>query len=113
MIIEFGEENEEYERHVGLNLEEEPQIIYSFFGCYNKHGLYTLGCRYISRRDFRKLRMIGILRLRHFFEINESEKKRWSNEEELNRLPLEMKAIAKLCLLDDKKLVFYIMKFYV
>lgn len=112
MIIEFGEENEEYERPVSLNLEEEPQIIYSFSGYYNKYGLYALGCRYISRRDFKKLRMIGILLLRHFFEKNESEKKRWSNEEELNRLPLEMKAIANLCLLDDKKLIFHIMKFY-
>ena len=72
----------------------------------------ALGYKYISRRDFNKVSILGILLLRHFFKINESEKKRWSNEEELNRLPLEMKAIAKLCLLDDEKLVFHIMKFY-
>ena len=79
---------------------------------YNEYGLTAFGCKYISRGDFNKVSILRILRLRHYFKVNESEKKRWSNEEELNRLPLEMKAIAKLCLLDDEKLVFHIMKIY-
>ena len=113
MIIESGEEIDINEKSPLLNLEKEPQIIHSFTGYYNKYGITALGCKYLSRKDFNKVRMLGILSLRYFFKINEHEKKRWNNEEELNKLPLEMKAIAKLCLLDEEKLVIKIMKFYI
>ena len=45
---------------------------------------------------------MGILRLRHIFLINDEEKNKWTNPEELNKLSLKMKAVAKLCLLPDK-----------
>ena len=85
-----------------INLEKEPHMIHSFFGYFNTYGLRALGFKYISKKNFILINLMGILRLRHIFLINDEEKNKWTNPEELNKLSLKMKAVAKLCLLPDK-----------
>ena len=100
-ILEVGNEKEETKRTVLLNEEKEPQMVQSFTGYFNTYGLRALGCKYISKKDYILINLMGVLRLRHVFKINEKEKKKWTEDEELNKLPMEMKAIAKLCALPD------------
>ena len=56
------------------------------------------------------INLIGIFRLKHLFNINEAEKEKWKNEEELNKLDEKMKAITKLCLLPEQTF-FCVLKF--
>ena len=100
--IEVGSENEEYKKTVILNLDKEPNMIQSFFGYYNIYGLRSLGCEYISKKDFILISLMGIFRLRHLFKTKEEQRKKWENPEEINKLNDKMKAIARLCLLPDK-----------
>ena len=100
--FEVGVENDETKKTVDINLEKEPHMIHSFFGYFNTYGLRALGFKYISKKNFILINLMGILRLRHIFLINEEEKNKWTNPEELNKLNLKMKAVAKLCLLPDK-----------
>ena len=100
--LEVGVENEETKKTVDINVEKEPHMVQTFFGYFNNYGLRALGCKYISKKDFRIINLMGIFRLRHLFKINEEEKKKWENKEELNKLNLKMRTVAKLCLLPDK-----------
>ena len=101
-ILEVGVEKEETKRTVTLNNEADSQMLQSFTGYYNTYGLRALGCKYIAKKDFFLINLMGILRLRHIFKTNEEEKKKWSKEEELKKLNDEpMKAIAKLCCLPE------------
>jgi len=110
--IEVGVEKEETKKTVLFNNDKEDHMIHSFIGIFNSCGLRALGCKYICRKDFLMINSIGILRLRHIFKIDEHEKKKWEDPENLNKLPLEMKAIAKLCALPDATFAV-IMKFCV
>ena len=74
-MIEVGKENDDDKKTVELNLEKEIMIIKSFFGYYNIYGIRSLGCQYISRKNYVLINLIGILRLRHLFKINQEEKK--------------------------------------
>ena len=85
-------------------------MIHSFVGYYNTYGLRALGCKYILKKDFILINLMGILRLRHIFKINEKEKEKWEDPKELNKLSTEMKAIAKLCQLPDAQFAS-VMKF--
>ena len=76
-------------------------MIHSLVGIFNICGLRALGCKHIYIKDFLLIHLMGILRLRHIFKIDEKERKKWGDPEALNKLPLEMKAIAKLCALPD------------
>jgi hypothetical protein len=99
--LEFGKEKEDTKRTVTFNTDKEPHMIHSFVGIFNIYGLRALGCRHIYKKDFLLIHLMGILRLRHIFKIDEDEKKKWIAPETLNKLPLEMRAIAKLCALPD------------
>ena len=109
--IEIGEENEDYKRVVELNLSNEMQLIQSFFGYYNAYGLRALGCKYIKKKNFVLIRLMGILRLRHVFKTNKEEKEKWEKSEELNKLNEQMKTVAKLCALPDDKTFYEVIKF--
>lgn len=74
-------------------------MIHSFFGYYNAYGLRALGCKYILKKDFILINLIGVLRLRHLFKENEKERKKWEDPDEIKNLPYEMQAVAMLCLL--------------
>ena len=100
--LEVGTENEETKKTTDINMEKEPHMVQTFFGYFNNYGLRALGCKYISKKDFRIINLMGIFRLRHLFKIDEEAKKKWENKEELNNLNLKMRAVAKLCLLSDK-----------
>ena len=100
-FIELGKEREDTKKHIEFNTDKEPHMIHSFIGCYNIYGLRALGCKHIYRKDYVLIRYMGILRLRHIFKIDENERKKWEVPETLNKLPLEMRAIAKLCALPD------------
>jgi len=108
--IEIGEEKEDYKRVVELNLSDEMQLIQSFFGYYNVYGLRALGCKYISKKNFVLISLMGILRLRHIFKTNKEEKEKWEKPEELNKLNDRMRTVAKLCALPDKTF-FEVIKF--
>ena len=100
--IELGVEKDDTKKTVDINIEKEPQILHIFYGHWDKYCLRALGFKYISKKNFILVNLMGILRLRHLFQINEEERKKWENPEELNKLNLKMKAAAKVCLLPDK-----------
>ena len=108
--IEVGMENDETKKTIDINLEKTPQMVHTFFGYYNPYGLRALGFKYISKKDFILINLMGIFRLKHLFNINEAEKEKWKNEEELNKLDEKMKAITKLCLLPEQTF-FCVLKF--
>jgi hypothetical protein len=108
-IIEVGKEKEETKKTVEFN-DVKDTMIHSFVGYYNTYGLRALGCKYILKKDFILINLMGILRLRHIFKINEKEKEKWEDPKELNKLSTEMKAIAKLCQLPDAQFAS-VMKF--
>ena len=64
-IIEFGIDNEDTRKNISINFENDPQMVNSFLGYYNDFGLYALGFRYISRKDFILINMLDIFRLKH------------------------------------------------
>jgi hypothetical protein len=107
--IELGKEKEETKRTVEFN-ETDDTMIHSFIGYFNTYGLRALGCKFIVKKDFILINLMGILRLRHVFKINEKEKEKWENQNELNKLSFEMKAVAKLCMLPDAQFAS-VMKF--
>ena len=76
-------------------------MVNSFLGYYNDFGLYALGFRYISRKDFILINMLDFFRLKHLFKINQEEKKKWENPDEIKKLSLEMQVIVKLCNLEN------------
>ena len=100
--LELGEEKEDTKKTVEINTEKDPHMVQTFFGYYNTYGLRALGCKYISKKNFILTNLMGILRLRHVFNTNEEEKKKWQNPEELNKLNYKMRTVAKLCALPDK-----------
>ena len=99
-VIEFGEPIPEDLKKVQLN-EGGLNMVQCFIGYYNKNRITALGCKYISKKDYIFLNIMDILRLRHFFKINDKERDKWNNEKRLNNCNLFIKAIAKLCLLPD------------
>ena len=108
-FLEVGKEKEETKKTVEFN-EIKDTMVQSFIGCFNQYGLRALGCKYISRKDFILINLMGILRLRHLFKINKAEKEKWENSAELAKLTKEMKAVAKICSLPDAQF-FSVMKF--
>ena len=108
-VLEFGKEKEETKRTVELN-DVKDAMIHSFTGYYNSYGLRALGCRYIQKKDFILIHLMGVLRLRHIFKINEKEKQKWEKPEELAQISPDMRVIAKLCGLPDAQFAS-VMKF--
>ena len=107
-IIEFGQKINSEIKTVKLN--NDKNMIQCFIGYYNKDRITSLQCKYISIKNFNFINIIDILRLRHFFKMNEKEKEKWKNKKFLNKYNTYIKAVAKLCLLPDNQ--FYsIMKF--
>ena len=101
-VLEFGEEKEDTKKTVEINTEKDPHMVQTFFGYFNNYGLRALGCKYISKRNFILINLMGILRLRHIFLIDEEEKKKWLDPEVLKNLNIKMRTVAKLCALPDK-----------
>lgn len=100
-FIEFGAEKPDCEKKITFNDSTDPCMIQMFTGYYNAFGLRALGVSFIKKKDFILINLMGVFRLRHIFKINEEEKNRWSKEENLNNLPNDMKAVAKVCNLPD------------
>jgi hypothetical protein len=96
--IEVGKEKEDTKKFIEINSLKDA-MIHSFFGYYNAYGLRALGCKYILKKDFILINLIGVLRLRHLFKENEKERKKWEDPDEIKNLPYEMQAVAMLCLL--------------
>lgn len=100
--IEFGDYKEEFEKTVELNSSERgPFMIQCFIGYYNETGLRALGCRFIEKKHFILIDLMGVLRLRHILKINDEQKKQWSKAEEQNKLDKEMQVIIRVCLMPD------------
>ena len=107
--IEVGKEKEDTKKTVEFN-DVKDTMIHSFVGYYNPYGLRALGCKFIFKKDFILINLMGVLRLRHVFKINEKEKEKWEDPNELNKLSLEMRTIARLCQLPDAQFAS-VMKF--
>ena len=103
-LIEVGNETEFTKKTVWMN-ELVDVMIQSFEGYFNTYGLRALRCKYIKRKHFIYFHLLGILRLRHLFIINDEERKKWEDPKELSKLPIEMKAIAKLCSFPDENFI--------
>ena len=101
--LELGEEKEDTKKTVEINTEKDPHMVQTFFGYYNTYGLRALGCKYISKKNFILINLMGILRLRHVFNTNEEEKKKWQNPEELNKLNYKMEEQKEDEINTDKK----------
>ena len=98
--IEVGKEKEDTKKTVEIN-DMKDAMIHSFVGYYNTYGLRALGCKYILKKDFILINLMGVLRLRHLFKVNEKERKKWEDPNEIKKLSFEMQAVAKLCLIPD------------
>lgn len=109
--IEFGEQIKDEVKKVKVNMGIEPNMVQCFRGYYNDNCVTALGCKFIKKKDYSFLNLIDILRLRHFFKMNEKEKEKWNEEDKLNNCSLFIKTIAKLCLLPDAQFTSVI-KFY-
>ena len=68
--VEVGVEKDDTKKTVDINLEKTPHMVQSFFGYYNTYGLRALGFKYISKKDFILINLMGIFRLRHLFQIS-------------------------------------------
>ena len=106
--VEVGVEKDDTKKTVDINLEKTPHMVQSFFGYYNTYGLRALGFKYISKKDFILINLMGIFRLRHLFQISEDTKKKWETKEEQDKLDKELKTVVKLCLLSNSNNTSYI-----
>ena len=59
-IIEVGKEKEETKKTVEFN-DVKDTMIHSFVGYYNTYGLRALGCKFILKKDFILINLMGIL----------------------------------------------------
>ena len=100
-IIEFGKKINSEMKTVKLN--SDKNMIQCFIGYYNKDRITSLQCKYISIKNFNFINIIDVLRLRHFFKMNEKEKEKWNNKNLLNKYNTYIKTVAKLCLLPDNQ----------
>ena len=108
-FIEMGKKNDDEIKTVKLN--NGKNMIQCFIGYYNKDRILSLQCKYISIKNFNFIYLMDILRLRHFFKINQKEKEKWSDKLFLNKNKnTYIKAVAKLCLLPDNQF-FCIIKY--
>ena len=108
--IEFGEPIKDDLKQVPLNFDKEPNMLQCFVGYFDGCQITALGCKYISKKNYIFINIMNILRLRHFFKVNEKEKNKWSDTKLLNSCSLIVKTLAKVCLLPDS-LFFCIIKY--
>ena len=101
-FIEFGStENKESDKKIKINDNKNNYLLQCFNGYYNENKVSALGCKYISKSDYVFIHLIEILRVRHLFKRNKSEKAKWSDKNNLKKLSYELKVIAMLCTLPD------------
>ena len=109
-IIELGNIINSEIKTVKLN--NGINMIQCFIGYYNKNRILALQCKFISKKNFVFINIMDILRLRHFFRINNKEREKWQNKNIINKFNLFYKAVAKLCMLPDNTF-FDIIKYLV
>ena len=97
--IELGEKTDL--KNISINERPKPHIIQYLFGYFDNHGLRALGFRHAPRFDMLIMNNISILRLRHMIKHDSKKNEYWSNEDNLKKLSLPMRAIAKLVYLPD------------
>ena len=100
-VIEFGEKIKDEIKKVTINLGNEKNMVQCFIGYYNNYRITALGCKFIKKKDYILLHIMDILRLRHFFKVNQNEKEKWKDNNKLNQCNLYIKTIAKVCLLPE------------
>ena len=100
-FIELGENKRNLPQIIDINNSAQPQMVSSFYTIYTNYELSGLGFYYLSRKYFILINMLDIFRLKHIFNIDEEERKKWENPDEIKKLSLEMQAIVKLCNLEN------------
>jgi hypothetical protein len=96
--VEIGTVNESTEKQSVNEINSDNNIILNIKGYYSKNGIRSIGCNYISFKDFCFIRWIDLLRLRHNLKDEEYKKK---FDEKYNQLNDSMKIVYKTCNLAD------------
>ena len=99
--IEIGQFYENISKNPSFNGAKSPHIIQTFYGFHDNVGLRALGFGHTPKINMYIINFLGILRLRHMMKHNEKQKNYWSNENNIKKLDLSMKAIIKLAFLPD------------
>ena len=100
-IIECGEKIKDELKTITINRGNEEKMVQCFIGYYNDYRITALGCKFIKKKDYILLHIMDILRLRHFFKVNQNEKEKWKDNNKINQCNLYIKTIAKVCLLPE------------
>lgn len=100
-VIELGERSENLLKNIQFNEENGPHIIQILYGFYDNKGLRALGFKHVPKVKMFILNLINILRFRHKIKTDINEKDYWSDEKNLEKLDVGMKAIVKLVFLPD------------
>ena len=102
-VIECGEKIKDEIKKVTINMGNDEKMVQCFIGYYNDYRITALGCKFIKKKDFIFINIMDILRLRHFFKVNQNEKEKWQDNNRINQCNLYLKTIAKVCLLPESQ----------
>ena len=98
-FIEFGEIEEDFEKIIGMNLNN--NMILFFSGYFSPKGIRAIRIKYINRKNFIYYRIFDILGLRYIFKKEKEKKDFYLDEINYNKLDNEMKCLLKVCTLPD------------
>jgi hypothetical protein len=97
--IDFGEIDDNYEKKIGMNLEDNMVLFFS--GYYSSKGIRAIQIKYIKRKDFVFYRIFDFLKIRRILQKDENKKEFYLNEANNNNLDKGLKCILKACLTPD------------
>ena len=100
-IIEMGNYDEKLNIKASFNEEKNPHVIQGFYGFYDDYGLRAVGFQHVPKFSIFVLKLIGILRLRHKIKTDIKTRDYWSDENNLKKLDIAMRVIAKSAFLPD------------
>ena len=98
-FIEFGTIDEKDEKASVKDINEGRNIIINIKFYKTLKGIRMLGVDYLSYQKYIFNRLIDLFRLR--YRINHSDKDKYSDPNEVNKLSYEMKCALKICQLPD------------
>ena len=99
--IEIGNYDEKLNIKASFNEEKSPHVIQTFYGFYDDYGLRAVGFQHVPKFSMYVLKLIGLLRLRHQIKHDEKIRDYWSDENNLKKLDISMRVIAKSAFLPD------------
>ena len=98
-FIEFGTIDEKFEKNTVKDINEGRNIIINIRFYKTLKGIRMIGVDYLSYKKYFFSRLIDLFRLR--YRINHSEKDKYLDPNEVNKLSYEMKCALRICQLPD------------